>query len=189
VETLRRHVRVHHENGSDGWLAEHFEVSFGESLTEYSDSMSVSEPFSLEVGGETFQFTGRIDRIDVNADRSEARLVDYKSSVGSISKGDIKEGRNIQLTLYAMVLESLLLEDGKCAETQYLKVGSLEKKGTVDKDKSDTWTNARVALEKSIRGIQAGVFYPKAHEKACKYCPENKVCRFEEGRIAGKTAP
>lgn len=189
VETLRRHVRVHHENGSEGWLAEHFEVSFGESLTEYSDSMSVSEPFSLEVGGETFQFTGRLDRVDVNADRSEARLVDYKSSVGSISKGDIKEGRNIQLTLYAMVLESLLLEDGKCAETQYLKVGSLEKKGTVDKDKSDTWTNARVALEKSIRGIQAGVFYPKAHEKACKYCPENKVCRFEEGRIAGKTAP
>jgi ATP-dependent helicase/DNAse subunit B len=187
-ETLLRHVRLDRESGSEGLLPKHFEVKFGEFLTEHSDSLSMAETFSLDLGGEEYQFTGRIDRVDLNADGTEAMIVDYKSSLSNIAKKDITEGRNIQLTLYAMALE-LLLPEADCVETRYLKIGTVEKYGTVDKTKSEAWANARVTLESSIRDIQAGVFHPKADEKVCRYCPSNKVCRFEEGRIAGKTAP
>ena len=189
TEKLSRHIEAHHAEGSGGWLPQHFEVSFGEQTRDNSDSLSTSDSFMLDMDGVQYPFTGKIDRIDQTEDQSKARIVDYKSSIDRIRKGDILNGENIQLSLYAMVLENLLLKDSKCSTTQYLRIGSTKAVGSVEKNIAESKDVARESLKRSIRAIQSGIFHPKLHEKSCSYCPNNKVCRFEEGRIAGKTAP
>ena len=74
-----------------------------------------------------------------------------------------------------------------CSETIYLKVGHDDCKGNPKKAQGNPREAAQDAIRETIQAIQAGVFHPKAHKESCKYCPSNKVCRFEEGRIAGKS--
>ena len=188
LKTLKQHIECHHRNGSEGWRPSHAEVTFGEALHSGSDSLSKADHFALGLGeqGEEYLFTGRIDRVDLN-EAGAARIVDYKSSLGSIAEKDIKEGRNIQSTLYAMALEQVLIPGKTCSEAIYLKIGGDETRGNPKRDKGDPRASAHTSIAAAIHAIQAGIFHPKAHEKSCKYCPKNKVCRFEEGRIAGKT--
>jgi ATP-dependent helicase/nuclease subunit B len=185
-QTLLEHVEHHHEEGSQGWKPSHAEVTFGEPLHSSSDSLSNPDTFPFPMGSDEYHFTGRIDRIDLNNDGA-ARIVDYKSSLGSISEKDIKEGRNIQLSLYAMALEKVLLPGDTCSEAIYLKIGNGEMRGRPKRDPSIPTEVAQESIALAIEQIQTGIFHPKAHEKSCKYCPNSKVCRFEEGRIAGKT--
>lgn len=184
---LDQHVENHHEEGSDGWRPSHAEVTFGEALRSGSDPLSKAAPFFLEGEHESYRFTGRIDRVDLN-EQGQARIVDYKSSLGSIKAKDIKDGRNIQSSLYAMALESVLMADAVCSESIYLQVGNEKSLGQFKKGTADIRDTARDAMGAAIHGIQAGIFHPKAHEKSCAYCPNHKACRFEEGRIAGKIA-
>ena len=46
------------------------------------------------------RFTGRIDRVDLNAEETQARIVDYKSSTPP-TKGAMESGNSLQLTIYA----------------------------------------------------------------------------------------
>ena len=184
-QTLLGHVEHHHEEGSQGWKPSQAEVTFGEPLHSTSDSLSSPDTFPFPMGSDEYRFTGRIDRIDLNDDGA-ARIVDYKSSLGSISEKDIKEGRNIQLSLYAMALEKVLLPGDICSEAIYLKIGNDEMRGKPKRDPSIPIEAAQESIALAIEQIQTGIFHPKAHEKSCKYCPNSKVCRFEEGRIAGK---
>ena len=186
VEKLKKHVILHHEAGAGGWLPQHFEVTFGEALKSQHDPLSIPKEFTLPLGEERYAFTGRIDHIELNEDGSQAMIVDFKSSVGSIAQKDIVAGSDIQLTLYAMVLESLLLPGSECVETRYLEIGTHKKCGTVASKKTETRANALARIGDSIHGIQRGAFHPTQNEKSCKYCPSNKVCRYEEGRMAGK---
>ena len=186
LQKLTHHVESHHGEGSNGWKPSHAEVTFGEALNSGSDPLSKPDYFSLRLDDQDYLFAGRIDRVDRN-DQNEARIVDYKTSLGSIAEKDIKEGRNIQLSLYAMALEKVLMPDVQCSETIYLKIGNDETKGNPKKGTEGVREAAQEAIATAIHSIQAGVFHPKAHTKSCNYCPKNKVCRFEEGRIAGKT--
>lgn len=91
----------------------HFEASFGpQARRGESDQVSRAEPLALERSGERVLISGRIDRIDVGqaGGRMVFNVVDYKSgSPLGYSKNALREGKALQLPLYAMAVEKLLL--------------------------------------------------------------------------------
>ena len=98
----------------------YFEARFGPG-SRRSDSpgdaeLSTDEPFTLAtlVDGATehVQFTGQIDRIDVGrvGDSLVFNVIDYKTSArAAVKDEEMLAGRQIQLPLYAMAVEELLL--------------------------------------------------------------------------------
>jgi hypothetical protein len=64
---------------------------------------------TFDVGGISLPLRGRIDRLDVSGDRTEARVLDYKT-MGTVPKEDpgLKQGKELQRCLYAHVVRQLI---------------------------------------------------------------------------------
>ncbi|HEO69767.1 MAG TPA: hypothetical protein ENN80_00775, partial [Candidatus Hydrogenedentes bacterium] len=100
IETLlERYLSIERERDDTQWKPDQFEVEFGQRGAE-------AQPFVLDTPAGAVRFAGRIDRID--RDNAHARIIDYKTSV-HVNKGDVQEGRSLQLTVYALALEQMLL--------------------------------------------------------------------------------
>lgn len=86
------------------------EVPFG-----YSNESADGRPWdpakcvTFDVGGISLPLRGRIDRLDVSGDRTEARVLDYKT-MGTVPKEDpgLKQGKELQRCLYAHVVRQLI---------------------------------------------------------------------------------
>jgi ATP-dependent helicase/nuclease subunit B len=102
----------------------HFEVRFGpgskNSDTTDDAKLSTNTPLRLEVTvdgrSESVHFTGQIDRIDVGrvGDRPVFNVIDYKTGARSmVNVDEVHAGRQIQLPLYALAVERLLLTSDK----------------------------------------------------------------------------
>ncbi|MFP6584652.1 MAG: PD-(D/E)XK nuclease family protein [Candidatus Hydrogenedentota bacterium] len=185
IATLHRHVRIHHDTDDGAWNPTYFETSFGESARDDENSITTPDGFELKLGDVAYRFAGRIDRIDMD-DKGHARIVDYKMSLASGMARDMKAGRNVQLALYTMALESLLIPESACEVAQYEHVGRAKTVAITDKNRDSVIEAARESIESSIHAMQQGRFHPTTKDKACSYCPSNKVCRYEEGRIGAK---
>jgi ATP-dependent helicase/DNAse subunit B len=190
---LQRYLDIERELDEQEWGPAHFEVSFGSVPGEAGDSLSVPEPYVLETDAGPIRFSGRIDRVDCSA--RGARIVDYKT--GALPNvGDIKEGRSLQLSLYALALEQHLLTGSSCDEALFLRVGSTERRevmqrGVVQKGETEeTWMRreevARTAISRYVTGIRMGQFPPDSPGGHCVGCSHRRVCRYEEGRIQRK---
>ena len=94
----------------------HFEVSFGLKRPDDGerDPLSTTKPFELSCGGETIRLSGRIDRIDIGVVGGQVvfNVLDYKTgSRKRLKEDDIQSGRALQLPLYAMAVQELLMVD------------------------------------------------------------------------------
>lgn len=125
-------ARQHEEYGAawahlDGPLEPmYFEARFGPG-SKLSDSrgdaaLSTDEPFALTASvdgiAEAVRFTGQIDRIDVGrvGERTVFNIVDYKSGArAAVKEAEIHAGKQIQLPIYALAVEQLLLADEQAA--------------------------------------------------------------------------
>jgi ATP-dependent helicase/nuclease subunit B len=104
----------------------YFEARFGpgsQQSESTSDAvLSTDQPFELTVpiGGahEAIGFTGQIDRIDVGrvGDAVVFNVIDYKTSAyATVKDQEIHAGRQVQLPLYALAVEELLLASEQAA--------------------------------------------------------------------------
>ncbi len=104
----------------------YFEARFGpgskRSESKSDAELSTDKPFALNTNvsgaAERVQFTGQIDRIDVGrvGDRTVFNVIDYKTSArAAVRDAEIHAGRQIQLPLYAMAIEQLLLAEQNAA--------------------------------------------------------------------------
>lgn len=184
---LDRYLMFERNRGADGWLPSHFEVEFG-AEGRSQDELSCKEPFCLETDNGPVRLSGRIDRIDRREE--EARIIDFKSTI-SAKRKDILEGRSLQLAVYAMALESLLLKDVHCAEAKFVHVGKdkeIEALGRTGK--TDQWDERRQVVREKIAAIVAAIqsaqFPPTPADEACRYCGARQACRYEKGRIERK---
>lgn len=88
------------------FIPTYFEFSFGGSGRDDVDSSSTDAPLILEQAGRRLQLSGKIDRIDVDAD-NHALVFDYKTgsvvSAGSYLKNNVK-GYNFQLAVYLLAV-------------------------------------------------------------------------------------
>lgn len=182
LESVREDKKSEHA----GWKPAYFEVSFGNPRGGRVDPVaSVEEPFIFEAEGRAIRLAGRIDRIDTDGDRM--RLIDYKSG-GTPAPKEMKIGVNLQLGLYASVLENHLFE-GKhvCAQVGYLglaKKDDLRNALELGKDQ-DARAIAMRAAGEAVKGISGGIFTPTHAAKPCSYCPQARPCRFNSARHGG----
>jgi ATP-dependent helicase/DNAse subunit B len=128
---------------------------------------------------------GYIDRLDSAPDGS-LRVIDYKAGSAAISASHLKEGRRLQLPIYAMAARDALslgeISGGfywhiQKAEASSLKLEKFE--GGVEA----AFAIAMAHIGRHVTGIRAGHFEPKAPDEGCpSYCPATNFCwRYKGG--------
>ena len=176
--------RQHYETAPDPpFVPYRMEVPFGE------DRSPIRE-LEIRHRGRTLMLRGRIDRIDVAETESGKvfRVIDYKSG-STPSSNDVKGGTMIQLPLYAMAVEQLLLE-GDRAELFDLGYWSLRGDGFKPIAFED-WDRDQRELAKHVISqvdqICQGVFPVHSIRTGCEQsCEFRAVCRVRQVRTAGK---
>lgn len=145
----------------------------------------------LDVDGEPFTISGRIDRVDVHAD-GRVRISDYKTSDAgkSPNKTHLSGGEwvDLQLPLYRVLAErrGLVVPGGCAPELGYIQLPKkLSEVGFAVAD----WNEAahQEAIDKArwvIRQVRAGVFWPPRypvdyHEEFAGICQDDSLDRNE----------
>ncbi|MCC6796524.1 MAG: PD-(D/E)XK nuclease family protein [Candidatus Hydrogenedentes bacterium] len=169
------------------WKPSHFEVGFGRAHATSDEPLTRSEPFALDTDAGTVLLSGRIDRIDLKEE--VARIIDYKTTLPNSTK-DVAEGVSLQLPLYAVALEEMLMRGVECREARLVQPGRRKTAEVMQRGK-DKWDERRTAMMQSIAravtGIRAGLFSPTPHNERCRVCSSCRVCRYETWRIERKT--
>lgn len=189
IATLTRYVRIERDREEKPWRPVMFEAAFGGAPEADGDAASKARPFVLETSEGPLRFSGRIDRIDEAGDC--VRVVDYKSSEPPAPK-EIKEGRSIQLGVYALAAEGLICPGKTCVEALFLQPGRKKKTEALNRAGRDSGRMERQgilveAIARAVRGIREGRFPPSAAGGACRACGHEKACRYEKARIERKT--
>ena len=205
--------REHTQALSEPMRPTYYEARFGPSQTgEETDAvLSTDSPFCLSLGEEKLQLTGRIDRIDVATINNQTvfNVVDYKTSALMKPSADkIRSGHQLQLFLYALAVERLLLSDEQAAPWRLgywaicdggFKPPKENRKefsaGEIDSDGMVRSTEAWKSLEATVverlgeivSGIRRGQF-PMLNEnpKCTNHCEYAGVCRVAQARGVGK---
>ncbi len=160
---------------SQGYTPKRMEARFG-----------MGEPsLVLKTSAGEIRLHGYIDRLDA-APNGSLRVIDYKAGSAAISASHLKDGRRLQLPIYALAARDALglgeISSGfywhiQKAEASSLKLEKFE--GGVDA----ACSLAVVHVGKHVAGIRAGHFEPKAPDEGCpSYCPAINFCwKFKKG--------
>lgn len=128
---------------------------------------------------------GYIDRLDAAPDGT-LRVIDYKSGSTAISASHLKEGRRLQLPIYAMAARDALglgeVSGGFYWHIQKAAASSLK----LEKFEGGVEAAFETAIKhigNHVAGIRAGHFEPKPPEEGCpSYCPATSFCwRYKRG--------
>lgn len=140
-------------------------------------------------GGEKLLLHGLIDRIDINGSRG-LRIIDYKSGwVGSFDDRSVREGKTLQLPLYALGARDAL-GAGQPVEGFYWSVERHEpSKFTLAGYEGGPEAAIRDALQAAgevARGVRAGQFIPQVPDRGCpSFCPAASFCWHYTPRYEG----
>jgi RecB family exonuclease len=194
----------------------HFEISFGpatdflveeESVQVAGDQLATTAPLELRRDGESLFFRGRVDRVDLGkvAGQEVFNVVDYKSgSKYRLTPESISAGETLQLPLYALAIEQLLLADrGVVAwQASYWQVkekgfnhrNALKFRQTIEGvvEVDPEWLELQEALLDRVfalvRGIRQGQFPMHCADEDCTgHCEFRTVCRVAQVRSLEKT--
>ncbi len=184
----------------------HFEVSFG--LERHAgDGISTSDPLELVYEGQRVLFSGRIDRIDVGriGDTPVFNVLDYKSgktpksNPGAGRNPQPPDGRSLQLELYTLAAQEVLLAGAKPWEAGYWHPAARGYKGwqrfstatseTVAPDLA--WETRRqlflAKLFELVRGVREAEFPVYSLDDKCtSTCAFSTVCRVNQVRSLEK---
>ncbi|NOY29279.1 MAG: hypothetical protein GXP28_03600, partial [Planctomycetes bacterium] len=189
-----------------------FEVRFGPQVragSSASDDASTALPFELDLGSEQILLTGQIDRVDVGrvGQTTVFNIIDYKSGTEvKLQDKNIRSGRQLQLPLYALAAERLLLadQDAVALSTGYWNIkgqgfASSRKSGALEirelKDQaiqtSEQWDQLQPLLLERIGqligGIRGGQFPVINEDKNCtRWCSFSTICRVAHARSLEK---
>jgi len=193
--------------------ASFFEVRFGPSSraaeTEADENLSSPLPFQLDLGTEQIRITGQIDRIDLGrlGDVTVFNIIDYKSGKKvKLNEDHIRSGRQLQLPLYALAAEEMLLADRDAVplaagywgvqETGFSAnrkspALALHEVGDGTLKISKQWNELRPQMIETIRRLVAGVrqgFFPVYNDdvKCTEWCSFKTVCRIAHVRSLEK---
>jgi ATP-dependent helicase/DNAse subunit B len=160
---------------SQGYMPHTMEARFG-----------MGEPsLVLKTSAGEVRLHGYIDRLD-SAPDGTLRVIDYKAGSAAISASHLKEGRRLQLPIYAMAARDALglgeISGGFYWHIQKAEASSLK----LEKFEGGVEAAFAIAVEhigRHVTGIRAGHFEPKALEEGCpSYCPAVNFCwKFKKG--------
>ncbi len=166
----------------------YFELAFGGRDADYP-------ALTLESEGRLIEIRGKIDRIDLNAEKTIGRVMDYKRTA-SFSPSDLDLGIALQLPLYSMVLEKLVGVQSAGAELYSIKGKKLNgfyhkdylelfqkmssRKMILPKKEYDELMNR---MEQFILRFSKGMhdMNIEVRPRKCEaYCPYSAICRIEK---------
>ena len=159
---------------SQGWRPIAYEQKFG---------INGGPPLQIDLGGETLQIRGMIDRIDRN-EQGDLRVVDYKTGSSHQEPKDLESGARLQLPLYALAAQETL-QMGTVVEGLYWSISSakagalkLSEFGTDDGQGVEEAIKVVVEhLKRILAGIRAGEFPPSPPKDGCSpYCSAVQWC-------------
>jgi ATP-dependent helicase/nuclease subunit B len=175
-----------------------FEVDFGLA----AGGEPVAEPLVLRVDGVEVRIGGRIDRIDVVDLPDGGRgfwVIDYKTGRGAYHTAtDLQTLQRLQLTLYALAVERVLLVDARPLGLAYWlvaengpKVALPGRKETAWLASAETWPKFRAQLEAWVAAlvghIRRGAFPLKPRSEHCTdTCSYGQACRIAQSRTVRK---
>jgi len=180
-----------------------FEVSFG--LRESCELPSTAEPLVLEHGTSSVRIAGRIDRLDVGELNGEGvfNVIDYKTSQpGRFTAKAVREGELLQLSLYAMAAERLLLADRKVlpwrigywfvAARGFAESLTAHTSAEDQMKQSADWQYLKDELPRRVASLVAGITsgqFPmfSNDDKCTSRCLYRTVCRVNHVRALEKT--
>jgi ATP-dependent helicase/DNAse subunit B len=128
---------------------------------------------------------GYIDRLDAAPDGT-LRVIDYKAGSTSISATHLKDGRRLQLPIYALAARDAL-GLGEVASGFYWHILKAEA-SSLKLEKYEGGVGAAFAtaiahIGEHVKGIRSGHFEPKPPTEGCpNYCPALGFCwRYKKG--------
>ncbi len=181
-----------------------FEVSFGR--RHGGEALSTERPLEIQIDGQTTRIAGRIDRIDVGevGGRAIFNIIDCKTgSSARFSADAVASGKLLQLPLYAMAVEELLLADRQATAWQ---AGYWEIQGAGFKARQalrmhayvegrlrpePEWEQLRTTVARTIGALLAsmreGRFPVFSMDEHCtRRCPMKTICRINQVRSLEK---
>jgi ATP-dependent helicase/DNAse subunit B len=168
-------------------IAELNTISQGYAPKKLEARFGMGEPsLVVQTSAGEVRLHGYIDRLDAAPDGS-LRVIDYKAGGAAITSKHLKEGRRLQLPIYALAARDALglgkVSGGfywhiQKAEASSLKLEKFE--GGVEA----AFETAVKHIGDHVAGIRAGHFEPKAPEEGCpSYCPAVGFCwRYKRQR-------
>jgi RecB family exonuclease len=164
----------------------HFEVPFGDPDRDGSLPHLV-----IGDGAEAVKVRGTIDRVDVTTSDEELsfRVIDYKTG-HCPSKDEVKSGVALQLPIYALAAERLLLanQGGVLRELGYWH---LRERGYAAVADRDGWWALQATIEgkvvDTVGRLRRGLFVIQPRKDDCtRLCDFSGVCRVAQVRSARK---
>jgi ATP-dependent helicase/nuclease subunit B len=207
-EYFGQHAEYEQADRGDPLQPAYFEVSFGmrRRAGERIDPVSVEKPFAIKCGDELVRFSGRIDRIDIGIMGGEVafNVIDYKTGTKrGFKKKDIESGQAIQLPLYALAVQELLMIDRRAKPWRvgywFLKDGGFDsldipqfyKQTPEGLSETADWNALRGALLSRVmslvHGVREGEFPVYSLDEECTgRCEYHSICRIGQVRSLGK---
>jgi hypothetical protein len=181
-----------------------FEVSFG---LPAANGTTPAGPLIIRWEGVEVRVSGRIDRVDVadlpaSADFTHGFwVIDYKTGRSSYyNSSDLKEFRRLQLTLYALAVEQVLLADKKARPLGLaywlltdngpkVALPAYPSRQVAWFDEDVAWRRLREQLQawvvQVVNQIRRGAFPLKPRSEQCtQTCDFGQVCRISQSRSA-----
>ena len=183
-----------------------FEVSFGHTATK-TNPPSTEQPWEISDQDPVIRVAGRIDRIDTGtvAGRTVFNVVDYKTGTSRrYSREMIASGTALQLPLYALATEAVLLADQRAVPWRagywYLKENGFKPRQALKMhacrgdrlEPEAEWEALRRVVVQSVAALVAGIRaaeFPvaSADDQCTRICPFRTICRINQVRSLGKT--
>lgn len=160
-----------------------------------------SPPLQI-AGNPPIRIQGRIDRIDVDEKSKRFLVIDYKTGSRQISGNQIRTGLALQLPLYILAVQRLLLPGYEPIGGLYYQLSDMTIKdgllhaGRYAESLADSieigprssslvpaskWDETFLAIEEAVRSvvseIRKGIF-PSEPEPCESYCPYRDICRI-----------
>jgi len=175
-------MRWLYETRESGWEPCAFEHRFGQANSERA--ADVGSPIVLDSG---LPLRGVIDAIEQSG--NHLRATDYKTGAQPDAGAIVSGGRQLQPTLYALVLEKLYPTHTVTGGNAYYCTS----RGEFARSEVPLAENARQAAEAVHRTVAAAFeqgFFPAAPaEKTCEHCEFLRICGpYERERVDRKDA-
>ncbi len=178
-----------------------FEIDFG---LPASEGRPPAPPLVLRFEDVEVRISGRIDRVDVAEleDGLGFWIIDYKTGRSHhYTSGDLREYRRLQLTLYALAVEQVLLagQNARPLGLAYWMVGEDGPKIALPGRNAVQWFHEAGrwhAIREELRQwvatlvahIRQGVFALKPRSEHCtQTCDFGQICRITQARGVAKT--
>ncbi len=179
-----------------------FEVDFGLPPAEGAEPQP---ELHIAVGGLEVRISGRIDRVDEATLPDGAVgfwIIDYKTGRAAHYTGsDLETFSRLQLTLYALAVQEVLLRDRSArplglvywlvSESGPKVVLPTSRNKTLWLNETDGWRKLRATLEGWVaqlgESIRTGYFALAPRSRTCtQTCPYGRMCRISQARAVGK---